>query len=794
MPTLLGDVDQPAPHDLKTDGVALDARHRLVQGHARRHHGGGAGLVAYGQAKVEEVVDGQGVAGRHDGCRFPFLDDGRPFDALARRERVAVVDRHLDEASGFGEIGPPLALERRAAGRLQAAHLDLGRRARAQHPPIKGLHRGSLIEMGVQAFVLGIESGLCLAQTAGVQGLRGQGHVDLAHLPEIAHLGVARHRHVGRLDPGVDEKVPALHLKLGKQVVDGPKVHVVQQTGQGTRKLKTDRRNQESKRRRRPRRRRNDDLADAQLARHPRRMGRTGAAHRHHRVAPGVAAFLDDVDPGRARHALADDVVDAPRRFDRGQGQRFGDPRQGRLGRLFIQAHAAAEEERRVQIAQKKIGVGHRRLRPAPSIARRPRVGAGASRSHLEQAQLIEPGDRAAAGANLDHVNHRRLDGQAAALFESMDARRFQHRRHVRLAVLYQAGLGRRAPHVEGDHVGLANPAAEEGGRQTAPRRARFEKADRIRCRRLGRDQATGRLHEVELSGEALIGEGRDQTVDVALHQRLDIGVGGRRRGALILPQLGLHVAGQRDRDLWMRIDKDVARQPLVGRVFVSMKETDGDRLDARRRQVGRFPAHLIEIERHHHVAVAVQALVDFAAQGARRQGLGKFQKQVVDVVALLDSHLQDVAEPPGRQQGQLGAAALDDGVGDKGRAVDQVRDVGCAQTGAGEKVVQSLQRAKRGIIRRRQALVNADLGGVRVVEHEIGERAANIEADAIAPVVSGHQSLPTFFSHALYRAASGRRKSFIGGNHQPLDQESLNRRMFRVPIEGLCEEQSGWD
>ena len=347
------------------------------------------------------------------------------------------MDRHLDEVLGLGKIGPPLALQRRAAGRLQAAHLDLGSRPRAQHPPIKCLHRGSLVEMGVQAFVRGIESGFCLAQTAGIQGLGRQGHVNLAHLPEIAHLGVARHRHVGRLDSGFDEKTSALRFKLGKQVVDGLEVHLVQQTWQGTRKLKTDRRHQEPERRRRPRRRRNNDLADAQLTRHPRRMGRTGAAHGDHRVAPGVAALLDDVDPGRTRHAFADNVIDAPRRFDRGQGQWFGGSRQGRLGRLFIQAHAPAKEERRVQIPQKKIGVGHRRLRPAPPIARRPRVGAGASRSHLEQTQRIEPRDRAAAGADLDHVYHRRLDGQAAALLETVDAGRFQHRRHVRLAVLY---------------------------------------------------------------------------------------------------------------------------------------------------------------------------------------------------------------------------------------------------------------------------------------------------------------------------------------------------------------------
>ena len=38
VPTLLGDVDQPAPHNLEPDGVILDACHRLFERHARRHH------------------------------------------------------------------------------------------------------------------------------------------------------------------------------------------------------------------------------------------------------------------------------------------------------------------------------------------------------------------------------------------------------------------------------------------------------------------------------------------------------------------------------------------------------------------------------------------------------------------------------------------------------------------------------------------------------------------------------------------------------------------------------------
>ena len=182
-----------------------------------------------------------------------------------------------------------------------------------------------------------------------------------------------------------------------------------------------------------------------------------------------------------------------------------------------------------------------------------------------------------------------------------------------------------------------------------------------------------------------------------------------------------------------MRRGNHVPCGALVGRVLVRVQETHRDRLDAGGGQFARLAANLILVDRHDGVAVAADALVDLAAQVARRQGLGKLEEQIVDVVSLLSSHLEGIAEAPGGQQRQLDAAALDDGVGHQRRPVHQVADVGEGETGFRQQGLETFERPDRRILGRGQTLVDAHRAGVCVDEDEIGEGAADIQADAIA-------------------------------------------------------------
>ena len=73
--------------------------------------------------------------------------------------------------------------------------------------------------------------------------------------------------------------------------------------------------------------------------------------------------------------------------------------------------------------------------------------------THAQEPDFVDASDRAAAGADLDHVDHRRFDWQAGALLETMYACRFHLSSDRRGAVLNQARLGGGAAHVEADHV-----------------------------------------------------------------------------------------------------------------------------------------------------------------------------------------------------------------------------------------------------------------------------------------------------------------------------------------------------
>ena len=77
-------------------------------------------------------------------------------------------------------------------------------------------------------------------------------------------------------------------------------------------------------------------------------------------------------------------------------------------GRVDVERDLAAEQVRR-DPAEDDVRVGDGDLGAALAVAERPGVGAGRLRADLERALGREPGDRAAAGADGDHVDHRDL-------------------------------------------------------------------------------------------------------------------------------------------------------------------------------------------------------------------------------------------------------------------------------------------------------------------------------------------------------------------------------------------------
>ena len=151
-------------------------------------------------------------------------------------------------------------------------------------------------------------------------------------------------------------------------------------------------------------------------ARHLQLAGERGRVHRagssegdDHEVArvaaPAHRDELEEMDHVRVR-----DPDHAERRVVDAHVERVCDGRERRSRPVDVERDLAAEEVVRVDASGDHVRVGHRRLRAAPPVAGRPGLGAGAARSDLERAGRVDPGDRAAAGADLDDVDDRHLD------------------------------------------------------------------------------------------------------------------------------------------------------------------------------------------------------------------------------------------------------------------------------------------------------------------------------------------------------------------------------------------------
>ena len=270
------------------------------------------------------------------------------------------------------------------------------------------------------------------------------------HLADEAHIGRTLDRDVGGLHPGLDQVLAPFRLELAEHGVDGSRIEALGEFDrQRTHHVEGKRRSEEAERGSRARGRRDDDLLDAEHAGDIDGMRRTGAAEADHGVMARVLALLDEMDAGGGAHAFDHDLVDAPGRFLDREAERRSNRRDGLAGRLQIKRHAPAQEETGIVIAEHEIGVGHGRLGAAHAVAGRTGIGAGRMRADLEQPDLVDRRDRAAAGTDLDHVDDGRLDRQAGALGEAVDAAGFEHRRDLGAAVLDHAGLGGGAAHVE---------------------------------------------------------------------------------------------------------------------------------------------------------------------------------------------------------------------------------------------------------------------------------------------------------------------------------------------------------
>ena len=141
-------------------------------------------------------------------------------------------------------------------------------------------------------------------------------------------------------------------------------------------------------------------------------MQGAGAAERQQREPARVVALSDRHEADALGHLGVDDAMDAERGLLDGEAERARRPRaRSPRDELGPQLEAAAGEVLGVEVAQNDGGVGHRRLGSAEAVAGRTRLGARRMRTDPQPLGGVEPGDRAAAGADRIHVDHAARTG-----------------------------------------------------------------------------------------------------------------------------------------------------------------------------------------------------------------------------------------------------------------------------------------------------------------------------------------------------------------------------------------------
>ena len=278
--------------------------------------------------------------------------------------------------------------------------------------------------------------------------------------------------------------------------------------------------------------RRHQHLGDHQLPRERDGVERSGAAEREQDEVARIIAALQRHETDRARHFVVGHADD-------GGGDLVGAEAEVRADLLVedvphtIELRRArdAEQPVRVQTAEQEIGVGRGRLVATAAVADRPRLGAGALRSHLQDAGGVHARDGAAAGADRVDIDHRHADGQPVAHLLVGG--------HGRHAVADHADIEAGAAHVARDDVAIARGERGVGGGLDPGRRPRHERVDGVASGDVDRHGPAIALHDQQLAPAALAPQLTRERSQVPVDHRLHVAVDRRRGAALELTVLG---------------------------------------------------------------------------------------------------------------------------------------------------------------------------------------------------------------------------------------------------------------
>ena len=249
----------------------------------------------------------------------------------------------------------------------------------------------------------------------------------------------------------------------------------------------------------------------------------------------------------------------------------------------------------RRQSPQHQVGVGDGRLRAAAAVADRPRIGAGAFRPDLNETGRVDAGDRAAAGPDRVHVDHRHVDRHRIFDLDLVG--------DGRLGIADQGDVGRGAAHIVADEVAETGAPAGIGSGDDTRGRPRHHGLCRVARDETGRDHAAIAVHDQEVAGIAAPGKLDTQSFDITLEDRTYRGVDRRRDATLELTRFRQQRVTHRDVTVRPDFGGDVGGAALMRGIGVRVQEVNDQRFAASLDESAGSGTNLVLVERHAYIA-----------------------------------------------------------------------------------------------------------------------------------------------------------------------------------------------
>ena len=668
---------------------------------------------------------------RHDGGRVHLQDDRGAGDLLSGRQQVAAIEgcrivRELAvDPEGAGAVAHLGRLERlRGPG---GGPGDPGGTRRTDQAQIDDLDAAVGEVMSVLALVHLVKGLEGRVEGGRIDRAAGEGDPQLVTLADIAQVAAPLERDLGEID-AVGREARLEFLLHGREVgVDARQVGGPRDLERGPDGVVAQVGDQQPDRRGDAGMRRHDDLRHAQHVGHFRAMQRARAAERHQRIVARVDALLDGARADGIGHVGVDHGDHAFGRLAVAHLQLARQLADHPARRHLVERHPAAQEVLRIEPAQHDIGVGHGGPGAAAAVGGRAGHGAGRARADLEGAGLVEMGDRAAAGTDRVHVDHRHHHGKARDPGVARGG-------FSEAAFGHDADVGRGAADIEGDEVALARQRTRPVAADHARRRAREQGEDGALGDHGGRGDAAVGRHDAQVGPEAAGLDVGFELGDVVAHLGADEGVHRRRGEALELAELRRHRRGGRGEALWIFLAHDRQRAILMRGIEVGEQEADGDCLHALFLELAHGLANARFVERFEFLAPGRhQPLLHGLAEAPLDQRAvlpGNVLHDRVVLRPLVPADMQDVAVAAGGDQAGDRAVMLEDGVGRDGGAMEHHVDRLARNSVLVAEGGKAGDDAARGIVGRGRDLVHAGLAGLGVGKDQVGEGAAHIDAD----------------------------------------------------------------